>query len=47
VFRMMWSTYRAILARIERDPMIVLRRRVGISAAQKLWIASRVFLMRS
>ena len=47
VFRMMWSTYRAILARIERDPMIVLRRRVGISSAQKLWIASRVFLMRS
>jgi phytoene/squalene synthetase len=44
---MMWSTYRAILARIERDPMIVLRRRVGISAAQKLWIASRVFLMRA
>ena len=43
VFSLMWTTYRAILARIERDPLFVLRRRVRLSRLQKLWLASRVF----
>ena len=38
----MWTTYRAILAHIERDPLVVLRRRVRLSRLEKLWLASRV-----
>ena len=34
----MWTTYRAILARIERDPLVVLRRRVHVPCTQKLWL---------
>jgi phytoene synthase len=47
VFHMMWTTYRAILARIERDPLVVLRKRVCLSRLQKLTIAGRAFLIRS
>ena len=47
VFHLMWTTYRAILARIERDPLVVLRRRVRLSRQEKMWYASRAFLMRS
>jgi phytoene synthase len=47
VFRLMWMTYRAILARIEREPLIVLRRRVCISSWQKLRIASQVVFGRA
>jgi len=45
VFHLMWTTYRAILARIERDPLIVLQRKVRVSRPRKLWLASRVFFM--
>jgi 15-cis-phytoene synthase len=47
VFHLMWTTYRSILARIERDPLVVLRRRVRLSPPQKLWLGTRAFLMRS
>jgi len=47
VFRLMWTTYRGILAQIERDPLVVLRRRVRLSRPRKLWLASQVFFMRS
>jgi phytoene synthase len=46
VFHLMWTTYRAILDRIQRDPLVVLRRRVRVSPPRKLWLASRAFLMR-
>jgi phytoene synthase len=46
VFHLMWTTYRAILARIERDPLVVLRRHVRVSRPEKLWLASRAFFMR-
>jgi phytoene synthase len=45
VFHLMWTTYRAILARIERNPLIVLQRKVRVSRPKKLWLASRVFFM--
>jgi len=41
----MWTTYRAILARIERDPLVVLQRKVRVPRSHKLWLASRVFFM--
>jgi 15-cis-phytoene synthase len=44
VFRLMWTTYRRLLARIERDPLLVLRRRVCLSRPEKLWLASKVLL---
>jgi 15-cis-phytoene synthase len=47
VFHLMWTTYRAILARIERDPLVVLRRRVRLSRLQKAWLAGRVSFIRS
>ncbi len=46
VFHLMWTTYRAILARIERDPLVVLQRKVRVPRSQKLWLASRVLFMR-
>jgi phytoene/squalene synthetase len=42
----MWLTYRAILARIERDPLVVLRKRVRLSRLHKCWLAGRVLLER-
>lgn len=47
VFRIMWTTYRTLLARIEREPLIVLRRRVRLSPLEKMWIASQALLIRS
>ena len=47
VFHLMWTTYRAILARIERDPLVVLRKRVRLSQLEKLAVASRVFFVRA
>jgi len=46
VFRLMWMTYRAILRRIERDPLIVLRERVRVPRLEKLWLAGRLVWMR-
>jgi 15-cis-phytoene synthase len=46
VFRLMWLTYRAILARIERDPLIVLRQRVRLSRPYKLALGARVLFER-
>jgi phytoene synthase len=43
VFSLMWNTYRAILAKIEREPLAVLRRRVRLSRAEKAWHAGKVF----
>lgn len=47
VFRIMWGTYRSLLARIERDPLIVLRQRVRVSQPRKLMLAARTMLARS
>jgi len=47
VFHLMWATYRRILAHIERDPLVVLQRRVRLSRLEKLWLGSQVFFMRS
>jgi phytoene synthase len=46
VFRLMWTTYRALLARIERDPLIVLRRRVRLPWPHKLLLATRAMTLR-
>src|SRR5262245_31868715 len=46
VFHLMWTTYRAILTRIERDPFVVLHRRVRVPRSEKLWLASWAFFMR-
>jgi phytoene synthase len=46
VFRLMWLTYRAILARIEREPLVVLRKRVRLSRLHKLALAGRVLVER-
>jgi phytoene synthase len=47
VFLLMWNTYRAILTRIERDPFVVLRRRVCLSRLEKIWLAGQLLLVRS
>jgi phytoene synthase len=47
IFRLMWTTYRGILTRIERDPLIVLRRRVRLSRVHKAWLAAKVLAFRS
>jgi 15-cis-phytoene synthase len=46
VFRLMWLTYRKILARIERDPLVVLRKRVRLSRLRKCLLAARVLVER-
>jgi phytoene synthase len=46
VFHLMWATYRAILARIERDPLVVLRRRVRLPGYYKLRLACRIAMLR-
>ena len=46
VFRLMWGTYRALLAKIERDPLVVLRRRVRLSRPRKLLLAARTLTVR-
>jgi len=46
VFRLMWTTYRALLAQIERDPLVVLRRRVRLSRPYKWLLCGRVLTMR-
>lgn len=38
VFHLMWATYRALLARIERDPQVVLRQRVRLPRVVKAWL---------
>jgi 15-cis-phytoene synthase len=47
VFHLMWTTYRAILAEIESDPLIVLQRRVRLSRPWKMWLAGRTMLIRA
>jgi phytoene synthase len=47
VFRLMWTTYRALLAQIERDPLVVLRRRVRVSRPYKLLLAARAIAIRA
>jgi phytoene synthase len=47
VFHLMWTTYRALLARIERDPLLVLRQRVCLSRPHKLWLAAQSYFLRS
>jgi phytoene synthase len=42
VFHLMWSTYRAILAKIERDPLIVLRHQVRLSLFDRARLVGRV-----
>lgn len=47
VFRLMWTTYRALLAQIERDPLVVLRRRVRLSRPYKLLLAAQALTVRT
>jgi len=44
LFRLMHATYRALLAKIERDPSAALARRQRIARPQKAWIAVRTLL---
>lgn len=46
VFRLMWRTYRGLLAQIERDPLVVLRRRVRLSRPYKLLLAGQALALR-
>jgi phytoene synthase len=46
VFHLMWTTYRTLLARIERDPLVVLRRRVRLSRLDKLLLAGRAMAVK-
>lgn len=41
VFHLMWATYRALLARIERDPEVVLRRKVRLPRLVKGWLLAQ------
>jgi phytoene synthase len=47
LFHIMWMTYRAILAKIERDPLAVLRKRVCLARLEKMAIGARALLIRS
>lgn len=47
VFHLMWTTYRAILGRIERHPLVVLRHRVRLPRWQKALLGARVLLARA
>lgn len=44
VFRLMWTTYRQLLTKIERAPLCVLQKRVSLSRLEKLYLAGKVFL---
>ncbi|MGV3486071.1 MAG: phytoene/squalene synthase family protein [Planctomycetaceae bacterium] len=44
MFSMMWRTYRRLLSRIEADPGGVLTRRVGLTASDRLHLASSHFI---
>jgi phytoene synthase len=44
MFRLMHATYRALLARIERDPEIVFRGRPRVSRPHKAWLAMRALV---
>jgi phytoene synthase len=44
MFRLMHATYRALLAKIDRDPLSVLSRRLRVSRPQKAWIALRTLV---
>jgi len=44
MFRMMHATYRALLAKIEREPAAVLSRRLRVSRPQKAWIVLRTLV---
>jgi phytoene synthase len=44
MFRLMHATYRGLLAKIEREPLAVLQRRIRLSRPHKAWLAARVLL---
>jgi phytoene synthase len=44
MFRLMHATYRTLLAKIERQPLAVLERRIRLSRPDKAWLAARVLL---
>lgn len=46
VFWLMWNTYRALLAKIERDPLLVVRRRVRLGWPAKVWLAGRALALK-
>jgi phytoene synthase len=46
VFRLMHATYRALLAKIERDPGSVFTRRQRVSRPHKAWLAVRTLVSR-
>ena len=46
LFRLMHATYRALLAKIERDPASVFARRQRVSRPHKAWLAVRTLVSR-
>lgn len=44
MFRLMHATYRALLAKIEREPAAVLSHRLRVSRPQKAWIVLRTLM---
>ena len=44
MFRLMHATYRALLAKIERDPAAALSSRLRVSRPHKAWIVLRTLL---
>jgi phytoene synthase len=42
VFLLMWTTYRRLLAKIERNPLVVVKHRVCLSQMEKAILAGRV-----
>lgn len=44
MFRLMHATYRALLAKIERDPLSVLTRRLRVSRPHKAWLVLRTLV---
>jgi phytoene synthase len=47
LFHVMWTTYRAILAKIEQDPLRVLQKRVCLTQLEKMAIGAKALLIRS
>jgi len=46
VFHLMWTMYRSLLSRIERDPLIVLRRRVCVPWPKKVLLCGQAAMIK-
>lgn len=45
-FGTMWGIYHTLLGRIQRQPEVVMQRRISLHSAEKLWIAGRNYFGR-